>query len=294
MCTILKYKGMVGRNFDYEVSYKEEIRTIERNEYDNKYSMIGVCTGAVTDYPLLYDGMNEYGLVCGGLAFTGNAKYQRYQEDKLNIPSFDFTFQVLGNNKSVNEAREWLSDVSIWCEPYSDEIKNSDLHWFLADKNEAIIIEQTIDGLNIYDAKTNVMTNNPPYPEQLLNCVSNKMIGKIHPLMSTIQKKEWLSRGRETDGLGGGYSSDERFEKVSYLVDRMSKVDNPYSGVAETFHILESVLQPIGLTPVNDKFEYTIYSVVYDIERCVMWIKTYDKICPNNYMIAGSERIQLC
>ena len=284
---------MVGRNFDYEVSYNEEIITIERNEYDNKYSMIGVCTGAVTDYPLLYDGMNEYGLVCGGLAFTGNAKYQKYQEDKLNIPSFDFTFQVLGNNKSVNEVIKWLSNVSIWCEPYSDEIKNSDLHWFIADKENMIIVEQTDDGLHWYFAETGVMTNNPPYPEQLLSYKSNKIIGQIHPLMSTVREKEWFSRGRETDGLLGGYSSDDRFEKASYLLDKMSRTDTTYNSVAETFHILESVMQLYGLTPVDGKYEYTIYSVVYDIGRGLMWIRTYDKICPNNYMIKGSERIPL-
>ena len=106
---------------------------------------MGICTGAVDDYPLLYDGINEHGLFCGGLAFEGNAHYRRYQDGMGNIPSFDFTFQVLAHNKTVKEAREWLEDVNIWCEPFSDEFPNSDLHWFIADVDEAIIVEQTVD-----------------------------------------------------------------------------------------------------------------------------------------------------
>lgn len=292
MCSILKYKTNIGRNFDYEISYKEQMRIITPNEFDNQYGIIGICTGAVTDYPLLYDGMNESGLVCGGLAFTGNAKYYPYQKDKLNIPAFDFIFQVLGNNKTVKEVKEWLKNVNIWCEPYSDEFPNTDLHWFVADENESIIIEQTTEGLNFYDGE--VMTNNPPYPEQVLNYKSNKMIGQIHPLMSTIREKEWFSRGRETDGLMGGYSSDDRFEKVSYLLKKLGECESPFSNVAETFHLLESVEQVYGATPVDDKYEYTIYSVVYDMRKKVMWIKTYAKLCPTIYMLTNEpERINL-
>ena len=62
---------------------------------------MGICTGAVDDYPLLYDGANEHGLFCGGLAFEGNAKYRRYQDDKGNIPSIDLKNQVLEKNNTV-------------------------------------------------------------------------------------------------------------------------------------------------------------------------------------------------
>ena len=289
MCSILKHCSCVGRNFDYEMSYKEEIITVERGEFNNMYSIIGVCTGAVDDYPLLYDGMNECGLVCGGLAFSGNAKYFRYQEDKMNIPSFDFTFQVLAHNRTVSCVKDWLSDVNIWCEPFSDEIPNSDLHWFISDNDEAIIVEQTEDGLLWYDAETNVMTNNPPYPLQLDNYKEEKeYIG-----VCAYKDKEWFTRGMDTDNLSGGYTSEERFIRASYLLKRLGECESPFNDVTETFHLLSSVEQVYGATPVGDKFEYTIYSVVYDMGNLTMWVKTYDKICPSNYIVRGSERISL-
>lgn len=285
MCTILKFKSCVGRNFDYDISNNEEIITIEKDEFNNKYAIIGICTGLVNDYPLLYDGMNECGLVCGGLAFVGNAKYFRYQEDKFNVPSFDFTFQVLANNKSIKEVKEWLDDVNIWCEPFSDEIPNTDLHWFIADEKESIIVEQTNDGLKWYDGE--VMTNNPPYPNQLTNCkITNQMIGCN--LFETYN-----SRGKETDGLSGGYSSYERFCKVTYLKEQLEKVTDKFNQLSETFHLLGSVEQVYGVTSVDNGFEYTIYSTVYDMKNRTMWIKTYDKICPNNYTLRGSERVSL-
>lgn len=289
MCSILKHCGCVGRNFDYEMSYKEEIITVERGEFNNMYSIIGVCTGAVDDYPLLYDGMNECGLVCGGLAFEGNAKYRRYQDGMGNIPSFDFTFQVLANNKTVEEAREWLEDVNIWCEPFSDKFPNTDLHWFIADVDEAIIVEQTKDGLRWYDAETNVMTNNPPYPLQLDYYKEEKeYIG-----VCAYKDRKWFTRGMDTDNLSGGYTSEERFIRASYLLNRLGECESPFDDVTETFHLLSSVEQVYGATPVGDKFEYTIYSVVYDMDNLTMWVKAYDKICPSNYMMKGSERISL-
>ena len=91
MCSIFKYKSCVGRNFDYEVSYKEELRTVERaeNPFSPKYDIIGMVTG-YSEYPLLYDGMNSNGLVVGGLAFQGNAFYEHNDaNDKLHIPSYN-------------------------------------------------------------------------------------------------------------------------------------------------------------------------------------------------------------
>ena len=279
MCSILKYKSCVGRNFDYEVSYKEEIIGVSNNEYCNQYDIIGIGTGLVRDYPLLYDGMNEKGLVCGGLAFTMNAKYYSYQEEKKNIPSFEFTFQVLANHDSVTGVREWLEDVSIWDEPYSDDMPNSDLHWFVADKDEAIIVEQTENGINWYDAETGVMTNNPPYPMQLANYNTEK---EYVGCCVAYNSKEWFTRGMETDNLQGGYTSEERFIRLSYLKEKLEQSESPYDDFIETFHLLSSVEQLYGATPVGGKYEHTLYSVVYDMHDLKMMVKRYDTVRPFN------------
>ena len=64
MCSTFKFKQCVGRNFDYEQSYDEELRIIKSMEFYNEFEIIGMCTGLVKDYPLLYDGMNEIMCKC--------------------------------------------------------------------------------------------------------------------------------------------------------------------------------------------------------------------------------------
>lgn len=41
------------------------------------------------------------------------------------------------------------------------------LHWLIADKEEAITVECMADGLHVYDNPVGVMTNNPPFPTQM-------------------------------------------------------------------------------------------------------------------------------
>ena len=233
---------------------------IERGMYDNLYKVMGMTTGFVQNYPLLYDGINEYGLCVGGLAF----------EDKVNIPAFDFIFQILGKYKSVKEVKEVLKNVNISDTQYSPEFPNSDLHWFICDINDSIIVEQTEKGLEIYDG--DIMTNNPPYPQQLqMNRISLN-VNKDYPK----PPKAYKTRGGETYGLLGDYTSMTRFTRLTYFKEKMIKSSNPFDDVISTFHLLSSVEQAYGATPVDDKFEYTIYSVVYDMNKKSMYIKSYD------------------
>lgn len=292
MCSIFKYGSTVGRNFDYEKSYREQITIIPSQQYNNKYAIMGVCTGAVCDYPLLYDGMNQCGLVCGGLAFTNNAIYNPPKDNKVNIPSYDFVFKVLSNYQTVDELKNDVENINITDENYSDDLRSTDLHWFVCDMQESIIVEQTKDGLHFYEG--DVMTNNPPYNEQMSYYIGDKFIGKFHPVLSHLKETEWYSRGRETDGLSGGYSSNERFERLSYVLDKIIKSNSPFDEITETFHLLSSVEQPYGVTTIDKMYEYTIYSVVYDMTNLKMWIKTYNKLCPINCVLTNElERVDI-
>ena len=148
MCSTFKYKNCIGRNFDYEVSYNEELRVIEPNRFDNKYKILGMCTGIIHDYPLLYDGMNQEGLCVCGLAFMGNAVYNPVKEGMINIPSYKFPLEILSQFKNLEEVKGHLDKINITNEPFNENFPPSDLHWFIADKEESIIVKQTKYGLN--------------------------------------------------------------------------------------------------------------------------------------------------
>ena len=60
MCTALKYKQTMGRNFDYEVSYGEEIVQIPRHKYDNIYSIFPNETPQNPDEDCFIDKCSNY------------------------------------------------------------------------------------------------------------------------------------------------------------------------------------------------------------------------------------------
>ena len=278
MCTSLKYKTCMGRNYDYEQSFDEEVRIIDEGEFDNKYKIIGVATGFIKDFPLLYDGMNQHGLCISGLAFEGNAKYFTETNDKNNIASFRLPLEILGRFKNVDEAQRYLNSANITDEAYSPQFPPSDMHWMVCDRDKAIIVESTSDGLNIYDAETGVMTNNPPYPNQLE--MAKESMSQIGVKDDHI---EYDSRGKETYGLLGDYTSFTRFAKLSYLKGQLENSKNSFDDVNQTFHLLSSVEQIYGLTHVEDRFEYTIYSIVYDMENLKVYYKVYDDFNVSEY-----------
>lgn len=280
MSTVTKYGLCMGRNYDYEKSYKEQLVKIPETE-DN-WGIIGICAGMVEDYPLLYDGMNSQGLCVAGLAFTGNAAYNKPLPDKNNVPAYDFTKYFLSNFRSVTAIKTFLRNGNITNEQYSPELPNPDLHWFICDKRDEIIVEQTNDGLKVYDAETKTMTNNPPYP-LMMNAyeVSKPFIDregiKLDPRYET--------RGLETENLDGSYTSDGRFIRVSYLKSKMAAGTMGYvfKTVPQTFHLLNAAEQVYGVTRVGDKWEYTIYSIVYDMRNLGVHVRKYTDPCPKSY-----------
>ena len=279
MCSIFKYKNCVGRNFDYDVSYNEELRIIKKGEYYSSYNIIGMCTGLVKDEPLMYDGMNEKGLVCGALAFEGNAYYYPPNDNKFSPPSYEFVLYVLRNFETVEQVKKFINNdmFQISNEAYSEEMPPSDLHWFVADKKESIIVEQTKRGLSIYNGE--VMTNNPPYEDIILSVpLYNKHVGIYKGINPLVKFEKYSSRGIETINLNGDYTSLGRNCRLSYLKEKLEKSKTIFDDISQSFHLLSSIEQIYGVTQVKDRFEYTIYSIVYDMRYKKIYLKMYNDL----------------
>ena len=178
MCTAATYQTKdfyMGRTLDYEFSYGEEI-TITPRYYpfhfkhgavlEDHYAMIGMAHVAES-YPLYYEGANEKGLAMAGLNFVGNAAYGHPMDDKDNIAVFELIPWLLGQCASVADVRKLVETLNIVDTVFSPQFPNAQLHWLIADANEAITMECMKDGLHIYDNPVGVMTNNPPFDKQL-------------------------------------------------------------------------------------------------------------------------------
>jgi len=269
MCTALKFNNCMGRNYDYEKSFKEEIILTHKNEVGNRHEIIGIGSGLIADYPMYYDAMNDKGLCAAGLAFTNNAVYHDPIKEAINVPAYNVIPYILGNYNSVDDFMNYLlsEEFNIIGENYND-IDSAALHWLVCDKCEAITIESTKEGTRIYENEIGVLTNNPPF-EQMS---AEYYMFKLNPEYPSAEMYE--SRGTETYGLPGGYTSLERFIKSAYVKDRIAR-SGRFSDIAGTYHALQGVEQPYGVTPVGEKYEYTIYSAVYDMDNLDLHVRTY-------------------
>lgn len=180
MCTAATYQTRdfyFGRTLDYESSHGEDVTITPRcypfpfrtgETMERHYAIIGMAHVA-GGYPLYYDAVNEKGLGMAGLNFMGNAVFHEPDPERENIATFEFIPWILCHCATVNEARERLERLNLTNETYSPLLPNAQLHWIIADKSGAIVVESMKDGLYVHDNPTGVLTNNPPFAEQLFN-----------------------------------------------------------------------------------------------------------------------------
>ena len=293
MCTAASYKTKdfyFGRTLDYEFSYGDEIVVLPR-EYplsfrhcgrlDRHYAIIGMAYVAGSD-PLFYDGINEKGLGMAGLNFVGNAHYFKPAQGFDNVAQFEFIPWILSRCATVREARELLSRINLTDEAYSPQLPPAQLHWIIADRDEAITVESMRGGLKIYDNPVGVLTNNPPFDQQMLALSNYMSLSPKQPENRWGIPLETYSRGMGALGLPGDLSSQSRFVRVAYTKMNSKSGDSEEESVSQFFHILGSVDQQRGCCEVADgKYEITIYTSCCNASRGIYYYTTYDnhQIC---------------
>ncbi|MCI5485741.1 MAG: choloylglycine hydrolase [Clostridiales bacterium] len=298
MCTAATYKTKdfyFGRTLDYEFSYGEEIVVMPRNfpisfrhmgEMKHHYALIGMAHLA-GNFPLFYDAINEKGLGMAGLNFVSNADYKPFAPGKDNVAPFEFIAWILSQCTSVKEARLLLDKINLVNTPFSDQLPLAQLHWIIADQEEAISVESVKEGLKVYDNPAGVMTNNPPFDQQMHNLSnfmnlspkspSNHFSGKLN--LATY------SRGMGALGLPGDLSSQSRFVRVAFVKLNSISGDSESESVSQFFHILGSVDQQRGCCDVGEeKYEYTIYTSCCNASKGIYYYTTYE-----NHQISGVD-----
>ena len=232
--------------------------------------------------PLFYDGINEKGLGMAGLNFVGNAHYFKPVQGFDNVAQFEFIPWILSRCATVREARGLLSRINLTDEAYSPQLPPAQLHWIIADRNEAITVESMSGGLKIYDNPVGVLTNNPPFDRQMLALSNYMSLSPKQPENRWGIPLETYSRGMGALGLPGDLSSQSRFIRVAYTKMNSKSGDSEEESVSQFFHILGSVDQQRGCCEVADgKYEITIYTSCCNASRGIYYYTTYDnhQIC---------------
>ena len=292
MCTSIIFSPKnhyFGRNFDYEISYGQEVAITPRN-YDLKfrkldnlkthYAMVGIADVADED-PLYFDAANEKGLGMAGLAYSGNAYYQEVDPAKDNVTSFEIIPWVLGQAQNIEEAKTLLKNANVVNISFAPNLPTSPLHWLLADKSgKSIVVEPDKDGLHIYDNPAGVLTNNPTFPKQLFNLNNYQEVSPSFPknTLAPGLKLDNYSRALASHNLPGGMDSSSRFVRATFSkFHAPTDATNEEETINNYFHILHAVEQPKGLDEVSDNtFEYTIYTDCTNLEKGLFYYTTYN------------------
>ena len=289
MCTAITFKGTdnyFGRTLDLEYSYNETVTITPRffpfkfrneNRIDCHYAIIGMAT-VVNGYPLYYDATNEKGLSMAGLNFPENAKYFKRSENKINITPFEFIPYILSKCDSVKSAKELLKEINLIDTPFSSDLPNSPLHWIIADKTEAITVESTAHGLQIYHNPVGVLTNNPPFPYHMTHLTTFMHLSP-YPQENKIYKElnlKAFSRGTGAMGLPGDCSSQSRFVRAAFNKLNAASYDTEEENVNQFFHILSSVEQIDGtVKTLENKNVRTVYTSCCNTDKGIYYYTTY-------------------
>ena len=290
MCTAATYQTKdfyFGRNLDYEFPYGEEVCIVPRSfpiplrhlpALQTHYAMIGMAH--VEDgFPLFYDAVNETGLCIAGLNFVGNAAYAEPTDGKTNVAQFELIEWLLGTCRNLEQARRALAGCNLVGTPFSGKLPTAQLHWLIADQKEAVTIESAADGLHVYENPVGVLTNNPPFEQQLFNLNNYMALSPRQPenRFSGALGLHCYSRGMGALGLPGDLSSMSRFVRVAYTKLNAVCRDTEAENVSQFFHILGAVEQQRGCCEVEPgAYEYTIYTSCCNAARGIYYYTTYD------------------
>ena len=293
MCTAITFSGKdfyFGRNLDLERTFGEEVvitprcfplRFRHQPTTTHHYAIIGMAHAA-EGYPLYYDAMNEAGVCMAGLNFPGFAHYQGVSAEKTSIASFEFIPWVLSQCGSVEEVRKRLPELNFTDTAFSPRFPPSPLHWIIADRNDCICVEPMSDSIRIYENPIGVLTNSPPFDDQMLQ-LCNFMHLSPNPPHNHFNTQLTLipySRGMGAMGLPGDLSSQSRFVRAAFT--KLNSLCTDEESLSQFFHILETVSQTKGCCRLEDgSCEITQYTSCCNASRGIYYYTTYGnrRIC---------------
>ncbi|SCJ93576.1 Penicillin acylase precursor [uncultured Clostridium sp.] len=303
-------KHLWGRNFDFnriaegsKVTYipkgKEyyccgtsiEDNLLEESKVISVYGALGNGSLLIPSTPVLYEGINEKGLMGGQLYFRSFAKYKD-KADKGTIPlqaPFVITY-VLTHCANLEEVVDSIKNkVTIVSTPMLGVTPT--IHWSFTDRSgETIIIELDEGGTNIYRNSMGILTNSPSYSWHRLNLLNYFDIRNLDYDLLEINgdKLEQCFSGNGAVGLPGDCSSPSRFIRLSFLKKYGIKGKSEEEGISNTIHLFNNVAFPLGLVEVSEKgditkydngvvpYDYTVYTSVMCSESLKFYWVTYE------------------
>lgn len=231
---------------------------------ESRWGVVGVGTLAVPGAPMLYEGVNQMGLMGGQLNYRGFACYPDAPQDGTSaVPPGGVVYHLLARCASVVEAAEVLErEVTITAVPLLGTVPT--VHWAFTDETgESMVIEPEADGLRIYRNALGVLTNSPGYPWQRMNLLNYAGVRDLdRDILDWGEGLMPCFSGTGGQGLPGDWSSPSRFVRLAFLRRYARPGRTEEEGVARLFRLLQCAAYPFGAVRLEEEppWEYTLYS----------------------------------
>ncbi len=303
MCTsiaMFQGGGYFGRNLDLEYSFGEQVvimprafplRFLRQPEMPRHFALIGMAN-VTQGYPLYAEAMNEKGLYMAGLNFPGNAWYSpEVPEDCDAVAPYELIPWVLGSCENLAQAKERLARFRPLGIPFAG-LPLAPLHWHIADRTGALVLEATKDGVFLYDDPVGVLTNNPPFPFHQMNLTQYQGLDarQVQNRLAPGLPLQPFGQGMGAIGLPGDASPTSRYVKAAFHKLNSPQMETEEEQVTQFFHLLDSVAMVRGsvITP-EGREDITTYSCCISAQQGVYYYKTYTNGRIRAVRLAGED-----
>jgi penicillin V acylase-like amidase (Ntn superfamily) len=251
---------VVGRNMDWPEDTRSDLWAFPRGiartglsddgnsaTWTSKYgSVVASAFGVATS-----DGMNEKGLVANLLWLT-EADYGKRDPQRPGLSLSLWAQYMLDNFATVGEAVAAIErhEVQILPMHVPGSGEAATIHLSLADATGDSAIVELVDGgeARIHHGRQyTVMTNSPPFPEQLANLKKYQGFGGTQPLPGTTDQAD-------------------RFVRASFYIQHMLPPHDLRETVAGVLSIMRNVAQPLTTSddPAHPETSNTVWRTVAD------------------------------
>lgn len=256
-----------------------------------RYAAVGMGLLQIPSSPILYEGVNDQGLMGGQLYYRYFAHYGTGgPRDGCPIQPPFVVYHLLAQCATVVEAAEELErHLTLVPRPLLGMVPY--LHWAFSDRTgEMLIVEPDEDGLHLYRHTLGVMTNSPGYPwhrTNLLNYAGIRDLDREGLVFGDEHLAQCFS-GSGAQGLPGDWSAPSRFVRLAFLRKYAVRGADETEGVARMLRLMQSAAFPLGMvrmcqmgqpTPLDGAavpFAYTVYTAVCCAESGRYYWTTYE------------------
>ena len=273
MCTSIAMNwggGYFGRNMDVEYSFGEQIAVTPRRyplrfwrqpAQEAHLALVGMAHMA-GGRPLYAEAANEKGLYMAGLNFPHSAWYD---------PAPPAGCDAL---------------------PLAPDLPLAPLHWQVADRTGALVVEATREGVRLYDDPVGLLTNEPPFPFHQLNLAQYRHLSARPPenRLAPGLPLTPFGQGMGAIGLPGDASPASRYLRTAFHKLNAPDPGSEPARVSDFFHILDAAAMVRGsvVTP-EGKFDITTYACCFSADTGTYYCKTHQNSRLTAVRLSGAD-----